>query len=417
MRHIAIIGSGPAGCYLADQLLRTMPDASIDVLERLPVPFGLVRYGVAPDHQGTKAVARVLDRVLARDRVNFFGNVEVGRDVTLDELTSLCDAVVLATGAERDKRLGVPGEELPGVIGSGAFVGWYNGHPGHSAAQSQEVRSAVIVGNGNVAIDVARVLAKSSDELAGSDLSPEVTAWLAAQPLEAIHIVGRRSAADAKFTDHELVELGTLKRARPAVVDPAGLTGDSAVVRTLRRFAAEERESQVTINFHFNLKPHAFLGIERLRSAQLRSTDGNLIEVPAQLAIKCIGYEAVACGTVSPCQGVFMNEEGKITDRLYVVGWAKRGPSGTIPTNRSEAQQVAQRMAQEVTDSGRSGGAGLRALLRQRQLPWVDHAAWRRIDVAELGRAGPGRCRAKFNSVTEMLEAAGVGRSPSYSKG
>ena len=200
MRRVAIIGSGPAGCYLADQLLRLLPDASIDILERLPVPFGLIRYGVAPDHQGTKAIARVLDRVLSRDGVSFFGNVEVGRDVRLDELMSLYDAVVLATGAERDRRLGIPGEDLPGVIGSGAFTGWYNDHPDRAAPPVQSVRSAVIIGNGNVAIDVARVLAKGPSELAGSDLSPEVTAWLEAQPIESIHIVGRRGAADAKFT-------------------------------------------------------------------------------------------------------------------------------------------------------------------------------------------------------------------------
>src|SRR5271157_3315859 len=232
MLHIAIIGSGPAGCYLADQLLLPLPDASIDILERLPAPFGLIRYGVAPDHQGTKAVTRVLDRVLSRERVNFFGNVEVGRDVRLDELMPLYDAVVLATGATRDRKLGIPGEELPGVVGSGAFTGWYNGHPDHPAPQLQDVRSAVVIGNGNVALDVARVLAKGPSEFAGSDLSPDVTAWLEAQPIENIHIVGRRSAADAKFTDHELAELGTLERARPVVIDPADLIGDSAVAET-----------------------------------------------------------------------------------------------------------------------------------------------------------------------------------------
>src|SRR5208282_3971202 len=155
MKHTAIIGSGPAGCYLADQLLRVIPDASIDILEQLPVPFGLIRYGVAPDHQSTKAVARVFDRVLSRDHVSFFGNVEVGRDVSLEELMTLYDAVVLATGAARDRRLGIPGEEMPGVIGSGSFVGWYNGHPHALAPNASDVRSAVIIGNGNVAIDVA----------------------------------------------------------------------------------------------------------------------------------------------------------------------------------------------------------------------------------------------------------------------
>src|SRR5215472_6988890 len=171
MRHIAIIGSGPAGCYLADQLLRLIPDASIDLLEKLPVPFGLIRYGVAPDHQNTKSVARVFDRMLSRDRVSFFGNVEVGRDVRLEEVRSLYDAVVLATGAAGDRRLGIPGEDLRGVVGSGAFVAWYNGHPHSEAPVVDGVRSAVVIGNGNVALDVARILAKGANELAGSDLS------------------------------------------------------------------------------------------------------------------------------------------------------------------------------------------------------------------------------------------------------
>jgi NADPH-dependent glutamate synthase beta subunit-like oxidoreductase len=408
MRHVAIIGSGPAGCYLADQLLRLLPDATVDILERLPVPFGLIRYGVAPDHQGTKSVSRVLDRVLGRDRVSFFGNVEVGRDVRLDELMPLYDAVVLATGADRDRKLGIPGEDLPGVLGSSAFTGWYNGHPDRPPPKAQDVRSAVIIGNGNVAIDVARVLAKGPAELAGSDLSPEVTAWLKAQPIETIQIVGRRGAGDARFTEHELEELGTLQRGRPIVVDPGGLTGEGAVLHTLRRFAAEEgREVPVTINFHFNLTPAAFLGDGRLHAVRFRSHDG-VTELPAQLAVTCIGYESVACGTVSPVNGVFPNEDGRVKEGLYVVGWAKRGPSGTIPTNRTEAQQLAQKIAQETVGSVCPGGLGLRRLLEERRVFWIDYAAWRRIDAAEVARADEGRCRRKFVTVTEMLEAAQV---------
>ncbi|HLI62067.1 MAG TPA: FAD-dependent oxidoreductase, partial [Terriglobales bacterium] len=228
MLHLAIIGSGPAGCYLADQLLRLVPGASVDVLEKLPVPFGLIRYGVAPDHQGTKAVARVFDRVLARAGVSFFGNVEVGREVQLHELLSLYDAVVLAIGAERDRRLGIPGEDLPGVMGSGAFVNWYNGHPHGRPPAVRDVRSAVIIGNGNVASDVTRILAKAPDELAGSDIAADAAAWLRSQPLETIHVVGRRGAADAKFSEHELAELGNLQRARPVASDPASLRGDTA---------------------------------------------------------------------------------------------------------------------------------------------------------------------------------------------
>ena len=415
MRRIAIIGSGPAGCYLADHLLRLLPDASIDILERLPVPFGLIRYGVAPDHQGTKAVARVLDRVLSRDRVAFFGNVEVGRDVRLAELAAMYDAVVLATGASRDRRLEIPSEDLPGVMGSGSFTGWYNGHPESPVPPVADVRSVVVIGNGNVAIDVARILGKSPAELAGSDLSPEVMSWLRAQPIETIHIVGRRSAVDARFSEHELAELGTLHRARPVVADPASLLGDGAVVNILRRFADEHREAPVTINFHFNLTPLAFLGEGRLRAAQFRSVGGDVTELPAQLAITCIGYEPRACCTASPANGTFRNQGGKISEGLYVVGWAKRGPSGTIPTNRTEAQLVAQKIAQEVRDSGRAGGVALRQLLEERRACWVDHAAWRRIDVAEVERAGAERCREKFGTVAEMLEAAHVKNSFSSS--
>ncbi|MGA2904848.1 MAG: FAD-dependent oxidoreductase [Candidatus Korobacteraceae bacterium] len=411
MLHIAIIGSGPAGCYLADQLLRVNPDASVDILEKLPVPFGLIRYGVAPDHQSTKAVARVFDRVLARDRVSFFGNVEVGREVRLDELMSLYDAVVLATGAPRDRRLGVAGEDLPGVVGSGAFVNWYNSHPCAHAPAMNNVRSAVIIGNGNVAIDVARILAKSPEEFAGSDVSGEFAEWLTAQPLETIHVVGRRGAAEAKFTDHELAELGTLQRARPVVSDPASLAGDTAVVNTLRGFAeGPARDTPITINFHFNLTPTAFVGDGKLREVQFRSAGGETVTLPAQLAVTCIGYETVACCTAQPANGVFANRDGKVEDRLYVVGWAKRGPSGTIPTNRVEAQQLAQKIAQEIADGNRSGGQGLRELLEQRRVCFVDYAGWRRIDAAELSRASAGRCREKFSSTEAMLSAALAGQ-------
>lgn len=410
MKHIAIIGSGPAGCYLADHLLRLIPDASIDILEKLPVPFGLVRYGVAPDHQSTKGIARVLDRVLGRDRVRFFGNVEVGRDVRLGELMSLYDAVVLATGATSDRQLGIPGENLAGVIGSGAFVSWYNGHPQSMFPAISGVRSAVVIGNGNVAIDVARILAKSPQELAGSDVQDAVTTWLGAQSLEAIHIVGRRSAAEAKFTDHELAELGTLLRAKLAV-ESTDLVGDSAVVTALRSLAQSSgREAPITINFHFNFTPATFVGDRRLRAVQFRTASGERVEMPAQLAVTCIGYETLPCCSASPENGVFSNREGKVEDRLYTVGWAKRGPSGTIPTNRVEAQQVAQKMAQEVADENRGGGDGLRELLEQRGVRFVDHAGWRRIDAAELARAAGDRCRKKFCSTNEMLDVAQAGQ-------
>jgi len=201
MKQVVIVGAGPAGCYAAERLAREAA-CEVDVIERLPTPFGLVRAGVAPDHQSTKAIGRVLERALGRPNVRFFGNVEVGRDVTLDEHRRLYDAVVLATGATVDRRLDVPGAELPGIVGSGELVFWLNAHPDWAvrAPALGDARSAVIVGNGNVALGVARVLAKSAEEMDAADIAPEAEAAIRAAPLDEIHLVGRRGPDEASFT-------------------------------------------------------------------------------------------------------------------------------------------------------------------------------------------------------------------------
>lgn len=410
MRHIAIIGSGPAGCYLAEQLLRAADDVHIDIIERLPVPFGLVRYGVAPDHQGTKAISRLLERAMARDRVQFFGNVEVGRDVRLDELASSHDAVVLATGAARDRTLGVEGETLPGVIGSGAFVRWYNDHPDHGASALRDVRSAVIIGNGNVAIDVVRMLAKTPAEFVGSDLAPAVHEQFSNQPIESVHVVGRRGPGHAKFTQAELAELGELERAYPRIIDPAALAqardagASGPIIDLFERFTKGAKPAPVDINFHFGMHPTRFEGSEYLESVRFERDDGTDCVLPAQLAVTCIGYVAVPCCSAQPDGNFFVNDDARIADELYVTGWAGRGPSGTIPTNRTEAKKVAKRIAAEAVDHGRGGGEALGKLLAGRNVRAVDHAAWQRIDGAEKARAGADRCRHKFGSVETMLD-------------
>lgn len=410
MRHIAVIGSGPAGCYLTEQLLRAADDIHVNIIERLPVPFGLVRYGVAPDHQGTKAISRLLDRAIGRDRVRFFGHVEVGRDVRLDELASSHDAVVIATGASRDRILDVAGETLPGVIGSGEFVRWYNDHPDHGASVLHNVRSAIVIGNGNVAIDVVRVLTKTSSEFVGSDLAPAVYAQLSDQPVGSIHVVGRRGPGSAKFTQAELAELGSLDNARPRVVDPetlvrarnAGASGP--IIDIFEKFVRDTRHTPVDINFHFDMHAVSFEGSGRLESVRFARNDGTEMVLPAQLAVTCIGYESVSCCSADPTGGVFSNDNGCIADDLYVTGWAGRGPSGTIPTNRTEAKKLAKRIATEVDDHERRGSAVLDELLAQRGLRGVDHAAWQQIDAAEKARAEADRCRHKFDSVEAMLE-------------
>lgn len=411
--HIAIVGSGPAGCYLAERLVREAPTARIDIIDRLPTPYGLVRAGVAPDHQSTKAISRIFDRVLTRDSVAFWGNVEIGRDVTLDELRGLYDAVVIATGAPQDRHLGVPGEDLTGVVQSGRFVGWLNRHPDHAEASLDltAVRSAVVIGNGNVALDVVRLLAKTPAELAQSDIAPAIERALAAMPLETIHIVGRRGPAEAGFSPHELGELGALARAQP-IVDAADLPAvetapNKPIMTILADFAARPAAAKpVAIRFHFHASPSRFAGTLRVEAAHFARIDGAEMILAADLVVTCIGYRAASCCTLAPEDGVFANTGGLIAPGLYVVGWAKRGPSGTIATNRAEAHDVAQRLVAEVIADRRSGGAGLAALLAERGARRIDYAAWLRIDAAERAGALPGRPREKFSSLAALLASA-----------
>jgi NADPH-dependent glutamate synthase beta subunit-like oxidoreductase len=410
---VAIVGSGPAGCYAAEKLVRDAPGTEVDILERMPVPYGLVRAGVAPDHQGTKAVSRVFERLFARSGVGLLGNVEVGRDVTLAELRRLYDAVVLATGAAIDRRLGIPGEGLAGVHGSGAFVAWYNGHPGgQTVPDLSAVRSVVVIGNGNVALDVARVLARTPAELERSDVPAAVEAAIAAAPLEEIRLVGRRDAGSTSFSVNELQELGTLARAEPVVeadaLESAGKPSNPAALDVLRGFAARPPEGKpVRIRFHFGAVPAECAGNGRVERVHFTRRAGGELVLPADLVVTCIGYSAADCCTARAEGGVFANEDGRVGDGLYVVGWARRGPSGTIATNRVDSHAVAAKLLREVSASGRPGRKGLRALLAGRGVRVVDHEGWTRIDAAECARAAPGRVRAKFPTVEEMLAAAG----------
>jgi ferredoxin--NADP+ reductase len=397
MRSIAIVGSGPSGMYCAEALLRGGPDVRVDVIDRLPTPFGLVRSGVAPDHQSTKGVARLLDRTLAKPEVAFFGGVELGRDVALDELRGLYDAVVIATGASRDRSLDIPGEALPGVVSSGRFVGWYNHHPDHANVDLRDVRSAVVIGSGNVALDVARVLAKRADEFAGSDLAPEVSASLADASIERIHIVGRSGAANMKFTEAELLEFGELARAHPTLGAGAELAGlDGKVPTALRAIAAAADPAKpVEIRFEFELVPLAFEGSRRLERVRFRRADGTETIRTAQIAVTCIGYD-----------GALRNADGRIEAGLFAVGWAKRGPSGTIPTNRTEAQLVAKMVLADTVASAKPGRSALDTLLRARGVARVDYDGWRRIDASEIARAEETRARRKWRTHDELRAAA-----------
>jgi ferredoxin--NADP+ reductase len=391
MTHrVAIVGAGPSGFYAADGLLRARPDLHIDLIDRLPTPYGLVRAGVAPDHQGTKTVVRQFERLLAQPDVRFSGNLEIGRDLSWEELSLAYDAVIVATGMVIDRKLGVPGEDLLHVWGSWRFVGWLNGHPDYrSAPDLSQVTSVAIIGNGNVALDVARMLAKSAEEMAKSDIVPEAGAAIAAAPLTDIYVIGRRGPEQASFTNNELAEMGRLSRA-VAVTDVGGLEVAASAsdptperlrksknLEILRGFAANKPGSKpVTVHFLFHAAPLAF------RPGEVELTTGPL---KADLAVTCIGYTGEAYPKA---------------DDVFPVGWARRGPSGTIPTNRAECHAVAQQVLARLKARDPKSGPDILPLA-------VDAAGWHRIDRHEVAAGAPrGRPRVKLTDWQALLDVA-----------
>lgn len=432
MRHIAVIGSGPAGYYTAEACQKLFgDDVRVDIIDRLPVPFGLIRTGVAPDHQSIKAVSRRYEQVALSDNVRFVGNVTVGQDVSIEELVGLYDAVVLATGAPADRPLGIPGEDLPGVIGSAAFVGWYNGHPDFVDLDPPLGSGEfAVIGNGNVALDVARILAKTAAEFDGSDIVGHALDLLNSAPTKHITIVGRRGPHQIGMTPKELGELGHLERARPVVeaddlppedADAALDPGQRKSVTHLRNFAVASgngMDKPVTVSFDFFARPVAVEGngkVERLIVERTKLDDtgaaigtGETYAIPCGMVVAAIGYKTTPIPGVpyDDKLGRFTNEEGRISPGLYAVGWARRGPTGTIGTNRPDGFMIAETIAaDQPAAAGKEGRPGLDALLANRNVDPVTFRDWQKIDQAEIGRARSGSPREKFVAVSDMLGA------------
>ena len=430
MRHIAIIGSGPAGYYTAEACRNIFgDDARIDIIDRLPVPFGLIRTGVAPDHQSIKAVSRRYEAVALTDTVRFVGNVSIGKDVSIAELQSLYDAVVLATGAPHDRKLDIPGADLPGVIGSAAFVGWYNGHPDYARLNpSLHGTHAVVIGNGNVALDVSRILAKTSDEFAGSDIVAHAREALAQSHIRHVSLLGRRGPHQIAMTPKELAELGKLERAAPRI-DPTDLPDEGAdallepgvrkSVTLLREFAANPVAKPVTVEFDFFAMPVAIEGDSHVQRVIVERTElddmcrsngtGERYTIEASLVISCIGYQTPAIEGVpyEHGRGRFASDEGRIMPGLYCVGWARRGPTGTIGTNKPDGVMIADKIAEDIGDGAdKAGRSGLDTLLAERNVDVVTFRDWQNIDAEEIARAMPGNPREKFVDVDDMVKAA-----------
>ena len=432
MRHIAIVGSGPAGYYTAEAAQKKFgDDVRIDIIDRLPVPYGLIRFGVAPDHQSIKGVYKRYETVNLSDNVRFVGNVSVGTHVSIAELTSLYDAVVLATGAPNDRSLEVPGADLPGVIGSAAFVGWYNGHPDFADLDPPlGAPGAVVVGNGNVALDVARILSKTRDEFSGADIVSHALDALDHSGIKRVTLLGRRGPHQIAMTPKELGELGHLVRAKPAV-DPADLPpeADDALlepgmrksVMHLRQFSANGvAPKDITIEFDFFASPVAIEGdgkveriiVERTRlDADMRSIGtGETYVIPCGLVVSCIGYQTPPIEGVpyEHGRGRFANSEGRVLPGLYCVGWARRGPTGTIGTNRPDGYAVVDLIEADIGNGkSKQGRPGLDALLESRGVDVVTFRDWKKIEEAEIARARDGAPREKFVAVEDMIAARG----------
>lgn len=445
--RVAVVGAGPAGFYTAGELFKQDFACAVDMYNRLPTPYGLVREGVAPDHQSIKAVTRVFDRIGADENFRFFGNVTVGRDISVEELRGSYHAIVYAVGAQSDRKLGVPGEELEGSDPATIFVGWYNGHPECADLTFDlSTQRAVVIGNGNVAVDVARILARDRDELAQTDIADHALAALRAGRIREVLMLGRRGPAQAKFTSAELKEFGELEGV-DVRVDPAQLELDEesrALVEAERRvrrnieileeFAAREpRDCRCTIELRFFASVVEILGsgdeVEAVRieenrlepgeSGRMRAVGtGETEVVECGLVLRSIGYRGEPLPGVPFDQrrGVIPNLAGRVTEspagpvrsREYAVGWIKRGPTGIIGTNKRDAVETVQSMTEDVAalqsaEIDPDPDRPLR-LLRERGNQVVTLDDWSRIDAAEVARGeSEGRPRNKFVRVEEML--------------
>jgi ferredoxin--NADP+ reductase len=424
--------------YMVQALLERVPGCKIDVIERLPSPFGLIRGGVAPDHATTKNVARAFEKSLQKDGVRYLGNVEVGKAISVSELESIYEAVVLAYGAPYDNRLGIPGEDKKGVIGSNAFVGWYNCHPDFLDLNPDlDVAAVAIVGVGNVAIDCARVLAKTPKEMAATDIASYATERIHKSPIKDIYMFGRRGPVEAAFTNVELREMGHLENSAP-VIDPAQLPAEvkpdgmsdrdfrlkQKNIETMRGFPAVAREGKAKrVHFVFYAAPVEILGGERVTAIRMERTrvengravgTGATFDVPCGLVLTCIGSRAEPIDGVpfDPRRGIVLNEKGRVRPGLYAAGWVKRGASGTIGTNKTDADDVADLLVAEVKPSGKPGPAGFDALARSRGVRVVSFADWQVINRLEVERAAKPAPRRKFATPAEMIAALDSAASP-----
>ena len=442
--EVAIIGSGPSGYYAAQSLFGSEKKINITMFDRLPTPYGLVRGGVAPDHQKIKNVIRVYEKISISPGFQFIGNVLVGKDISIDDLRNNFHATIFACGAETDRKLGIPGEDLQGSHTATAFVGWYNGHPDYrdlSFDLSQEI--AVVVGQGNVAADVSRILSKTADELKQTDIADHALQQLAESKIKEIHVIGRRGPVQAKFTPEELKEFGELGDCNP-VVDSSTLQLNEASQKELespegrtnvknfevfKDFANRDlTKKNRSCFFRFLEGPIELMGTERLEGILLAKNSlsgdpfkqraektGETVEQKCGILFRSIGYNGIPIEGVpfDEKEGIFPNDKGRLLDNgsvvngVYVTGWIKRGPSGIIGTNKPDSVETVNCLLEDIEkiDGEKPGNSGIMKILSEKQTRAVNYDGWKKIDEAEVKRGEPkGKPREKFTRIEEMLD-------------
>ena len=450
--RVAIVGSGPAGFYAAEQLLAAADlDVSVDMFERLATPWGLVRAGVAPDHPKIKAVTRRYEKTAGKDGFRFFGNVEVGSDLPVQELRAHYHAVLYAFGASGDRRLGIPGEDLPGSHSSTEFVAWYNGHPDFADhVFDLTARTAVVVGNGNVALDVARMLALPRETLASTDVADHALEALADSSIEEVVVLGRRGPAQAAFTTPELIELSELAQA-DVIVDPGDMDLDEASARVVEEADAQVKKKIEVLHGYAASEPHGherrivlrffaspleIVGTEHVEGIRVGRTElapdgeGRLRAVvteqeetiPCQLVFRSVGYRGKPLPGVPYDErtGTIPNDHGRVLEQPggaqrpgeYVSGWIKRGPSGIIGTNKKDSQDtvdalLADHAAGAIPAPAIEDPDAILTLLPDRAPEHITYAHWQAIDETERTAGEPhGRPRIKLVHKQHLLEAA-----------
>jgi ferredoxin--NADP+ reductase len=451
--RVAIVGSGPAGFYTAEHVLKQEgTNAEVDMFDRLPTPYGLVRFGVAPDHPKIKSVIRVYEKTAARPKFRFFGNVEVGVDVTVDELRERYHAVIFAYGTATDRRLGIPGEDLPGSHPATEFVNWYNAHPDFADRQFDlSCERVVVIGNGNVATDVARMLALTREELEGTDTADHAIEVFASSGVREILVLGRRGPAQAAFTNPEVRELGEMVDADIDIeaaeleldeLSREWLDSDEANptnrrnVEIFTEFSRRQPEGKnKTIALRFLRSPVEIQGdgrverivvgrneLQRDDSGRIRAVDtGERETIECGMVLRSIGYKGVPIDGIpfDERAGTISNEGGRVLEDdspvpgMYAVGWIKRGPSGVIGTNKKDAQETVDKLFRDLEaglmpDAPLAGDRGsIEALLTERKPDHVTFEGWQAIDAAEVEAGKPqGRPRIKFCTVDELVEAS-----------